>query len=114
MKAVDNLSLCLSFLGVYSIIICPRYLLPRNVAPLLSTILDEAHQLLVHAEEIGALSLQSEYKRKLDRYEDLRIPDCHYISHSDLVQHTNLRSCVRRAITPGGYSSKYTLLSWAV
>ena len=114
MKAVDILSLCLSFLGIYSILICPRYLLPRNVTPLLSTILDEAHQLLGYAEEIGALSLQSEYKRKLDRYEDLCILDWPYTSHSDLVQHTNLRPCVRRAITPGGYSSKYTLPSWAV
>jgi hypothetical protein len=53
--------------------------------------LDETHRLLGHAEEIGAIKLQSEYKRKLERHEDLRIPDCPYISHSDLVQHTNLR-----------------------
>jgi hypothetical protein len=52
--------------------------------------LDETQQLLGHAEEIGALSLQSEYKRKLERYKDLRILDCPF-SHSDLVSHTNLR-----------------------
>jgi hypothetical protein len=55
--------------------------------------LDETHQLLGHAEEIGAIPLQSEYKRKLGRYERLpsRILDCLYILHSDLVQHTSLQ-----------------------
>ena len=91
MNAVDIFNFCLSLLGIYSIIIYLRYLLPRNVAPLLSTILDETHQLLGHAEEIGAIPLQSEYKRKLERYVGLRILDCPYISYSDLVQHTNLR-----------------------
>jgi hypothetical protein len=76
MNAVDIFNFCLSLLGIYSIIIYLRYLLPRNVAPLLYTILDETYQLLGHAEEIGAIPLQSEYKRKLERYVGLRILDC--------------------------------------
>ena len=76
MNAVDIFNFCLSLLGIYSIIIYLRYLLPRNVAPLLYAILDETYQLLGHAEEIGAIPLQSEYKRKLERYVGLRILDC--------------------------------------
>ena len=76
MNAVDIFNFCLSLLGIYSIIIYLRYLLPRNVAPLLYTILDETYQLLGYAEEIGAIPLQSEYKRKLERYVGLRILDC--------------------------------------
>ena len=91
MNTVDTLNFFISLLGIYSIIIYPRHLLPRNVVPPLSTILDETHHLLGHVEAIGAIPLQSEYKRKLDGYEDLRILDCPYISHSDLVQYTNLR-----------------------
>ena len=78
MNALDKVNFFISLLGIYSILMYPRHLLPRNVAPLLSTILDETHQLLGHAEETGAILLQSEYKRKLGRYEDLRILDCPY------------------------------------
>ena len=66
MNSVDILNFCLSLLGIYSIIIYLRYLLPRNVVPLISTILDETYQLLGHAEEMGAIPLRSEYKRKLN------------------------------------------------
>ena len=81
MCAIDILSLCLSVLGNYGPIFLIHYLLPRNVAPLLSTFLDETQQLLGHAEEIGAVPPQSEYEFQLDWYEDLRILlDCPNIS----------------------------------
>jgi hypothetical protein len=41
------------------------YLLPCNVTPRLSTLLDDTQQLLCHAEEAGAVSPQSEYKHRL-------------------------------------------------
>jgi len=66
MPVIDILSFCLSLLGIYGPILFVLYLLPRNVAPRLSTLLDEAQQLLRRAEEVGAVLQQSEYKRQLD------------------------------------------------
>ena len=66
MHALDVLSLSLSLLGIHGLILNIRYLLPRNVAPIVSVILDETHQLFDCAEEIGAVPAQSEYKRRLD------------------------------------------------
>ena len=71
MHVIDILSFCLSLLGIYGPILLVHYLLPRKVAPLLSTLLDETQELLGRAEEIGAVPPQSEYKLRLDRYEDL-------------------------------------------
>jgi len=67
MHVIDILNFSLSLLGIYGPILLILYLLPRNVAPRLSTLLDETHQLLRHAEEISAVAPQSEYKRQLDR-----------------------------------------------
>ena len=92
MHIIDILSFCLSLLGIYGPILLVHYLLPRKVAPLLSTLLDETQKLLGRAEEIGAVPPQSEYKLRLDRYEDLRVLDClHHISYCDVVRHTSLR-----------------------
>jgi hypothetical protein len=66
MHALDILSLSLSLLGINGLILNVRYLLPRNVAPMVSVIRDETHQLLGCAEEIGAVPPQSEYKRRFD------------------------------------------------
>jgi len=66
MPVIDILSFCLSLLGIYGPILFVLYLLPRNVAPHLSTLLDEAQQLLRCAEETGAVLPQSQYKRRLD------------------------------------------------
>jgi len=66
MHALDVLSLSLSLLGIHGLILNIRYLLPRNVAPIVSVILDETRQLLGCAEEIGAVPPQNEYKRRLD------------------------------------------------
>ncbi len=66
MHVLDVLSLSLSLLGINGLILNIRYLLPRNIAPIISVILDETHQLLGCAEEIGAVPPQSKYKRRLD------------------------------------------------
>jgi len=63
MPVIDILSF---LLGVYCPILLIRYILPRNVTPRLCTLLDETRQLLGRAEEIGAVTLQSEYKSQLD------------------------------------------------
>ena len=66
MSVIDVFGFCLSLLGIYGPILFVLYLLPRNVAPRLSTLLVEAQQLLRRAEEIGAVLPQSQYKRQLD------------------------------------------------
>jgi len=66
MHVLDGLNLCLSLLGISSLILNIRYLLPRNVAPIVFVLLDETYQLLGCAEDIGAVPPQSEYKRRLD------------------------------------------------
>ena len=76
MHLIDILSFSLSLLGIYGPILLTRYLLPRNVTPILSTLLDQTQQLLGRAEQIGAIPPQSEYKFRLDRYEHLRMLDC--------------------------------------
>jgi len=66
MPVIDVLSFYISLLGIYGPILLIHYMLPRNVTPLLSTLLDETQQLLGHAEEIGAITPQSKYKCRLD------------------------------------------------
>ena len=82
MRLIDILSFSLSLLGIYGPILLTRYLLPCNVIPILSTLLDQTQQLISRAEQIGAVPPQSEYKFRLDRYERLRILDCANISYS--------------------------------
>ena len=69
MHIIDILSFCLSLLGIYGPtgILFILYLLPRNVAPRLSTLLEETQRLLRRAEEVGAAPPQSEHKHHLDR-----------------------------------------------
>jgi len=66
MHVLDVLNLALSLLGISSLILNIRYLLPRNVTPIVFVLLDETHKLLGCAEEIGAVPPQSTYKRRLD------------------------------------------------
>ena len=56
-----------SWARLYGPILFILYLLPCNFAPRVSALLDETQQLLHRAEEIGAVPLQSEYKRQLDQ-----------------------------------------------
>jgi hypothetical protein len=66
MSFIDILGLYISLLGIYGPMFLIRYMLPRNVTLFLSTLLDETQQLLGRAEEIGAITPQSEYTRQLD------------------------------------------------
>jgi len=65
MPVIDIDSFYISLLGIYGPTLLIRYMLPRNVTPLLSTLLDETQQLLGRAEEISAVTPQSEYKYQL-------------------------------------------------
>ena len=67
MSVIDVIDFSLSLLGIYGPILLILYLLPRNLAPRLFTLLDETQQLLRRAEELGAVPPQSEYKHRLDR-----------------------------------------------
>ena len=67
MHVIDILSFTLSLLGIYGPMLLVLYLHPRNLAPRISTLLDETHQLLRRAEEVGAVPRQSEHKHHLDR-----------------------------------------------
>jgi len=70
MDFLDVVNLCLSILGLYGLIISPRYLLPRYIVPSLSALLKETQLLLQNAEKCGAIPLGSQYRTQLDLYEN--------------------------------------------
>ncbi|KAI9512035.1 hypothetical protein F5148DRAFT_123125 [Russula earlei] len=69
MHFIDVLTLCLSFLGVYGLVLYLRFLLPRNVVPCVAAALSEAQQLLDRAEYMGAIPRLSEYRSALADHE---------------------------------------------
>jgi hypothetical protein len=73
MRFIDIFSFCLSLLGVYSLVLYLRYLLPRYIIPIISVLLSETQQLLERAEAFSAIPLESEYRTCLDMYENLCI-----------------------------------------
>ena len=70
MSFIDILSFSLSLLGIYSLILYLRYLLPRYNIPSVSTFLGETKQLLGHAEEICAIQPENEYRAHLYLYDN--------------------------------------------
>jgi hypothetical protein len=71
MHFMDALSLSLSVLGIYGLVLSLRYLIPCYIVPFLSARLDETQQLLSHAEAINAIPPESEHRAQLDLYEGL-------------------------------------------
>jgi hypothetical protein len=69
MSVTDILGLTLSFLGVLSIILYSRFLLARNVIPLISLRLNEVEALLNSAEAVGAIPSASESRITFQMYE---------------------------------------------
>ena len=69
MRFIDIISLCLSILGIYGLLLYLRFLLPRHVIPRVASALTEAIQLLDRAEAIGAVPRASEYRASLAMYE---------------------------------------------
>jgi hypothetical protein len=111
MSLLDALSLTLSILGIYSLILALRYLIPCYTVPYLWARLNEAQQLLGHAEAINAIPPESEHRTHLERYEDLYFDSLTVDSYTDLVVRTTLRRCACRAITPEGPFNNCALLS---
>jgi hypothetical protein len=70
MSFIDILGFSLSVLGIYSLVLYLRYLLPRYNIPPLSAFLNETQQLLGHAEEICAIQPESEYRAHLHLYDN--------------------------------------------
>jgi len=70
MHFIDILTLSLSILGVYDLILYLRFLLPRNAIPCVATPLREVQQILHHAQSIGAIPRASEYAAALTIFED--------------------------------------------
>src|SRR6266850_1768112 len=70
MSFIDILGFSLSLLGIYSLVLYLRYLLPRYNIPSLSAFLSETQQLLGHAEEICAIQPESEYRAHLHLYDN--------------------------------------------
>lgn len=62
MKFTDILSFILSVLGVNSLVLCMRFLLPRNVIPLASALLDETEAILGRAEADDGLPNANEFR----------------------------------------------------
>ena len=69
MDFLGVLSLCLSILGIYGLVLYLRFLLPRNVVPHVAARLSEALEILDRAESIGAIPQASEYRTTLAMYE---------------------------------------------
>ena len=67
MHGIDILTICLSVLGIYGLLLYLRYLFPRHAIPLLSEILNETRLLLEQAEAIGAVPHPSKYTTRLNR-----------------------------------------------
>ncbi|KAH8982648.1 hypothetical protein EDB86DRAFT_3086015 [Lactarius hatsudake] len=59
MAIIDILGFCISVFGV---VIYLRFLLPRNIIPIISTTLTDAEQSLTLALTIGAISETSDYR----------------------------------------------------
>ena len=62
MKFTDTLGLILSVLGVYSLVLYLRFLLPRNAIFLVSARLDETQAILDRAEADNALPTANEFR----------------------------------------------------
>ena len=73
MRFIDILSLCLSILGIYGLLLYLRFLLPRHVIPRVALVLTEASQLLDRAEAIGAVPRANEYRASLAMYESRHV-----------------------------------------
>jgi hypothetical protein len=73
MQFIDILSLSLSLLGIYGLVLSLRYLIPSYFIPCLSAHLNATQQLLGHAEAVNAIPPENEYGTHLDVYEDLYV-----------------------------------------
>jgi hypothetical protein len=104
---IDTLNLCFSLLRIRSLVLFSRSLLPRYVIPSLSSLLNETQQLLEHAEEIGAIPPENDYRALLDLCEGHCIdgPSSHAYSDWQI----SLQLCARRAIRLKGPSSSCAL-----
>jgi hypothetical protein len=69
MQFTDILSFCFSILGLYGLVYCLRFLIPRNLLPYVSAALTEAKYLLDRAESIGVIPRPNEYRSSLTSYE---------------------------------------------
>jgi hypothetical protein len=69
MRFTDTLSFCFSILGLYGLVFYLRFLMPRNVLPLVSAVLAEADHLLDRAESTGVIAQPNDYRPDLRSYE---------------------------------------------
>ena len=65
---IGIVSFCIAVLVVYGIVICFRFLLPRNIIPNISTLLSDARQSLTSAETTGVISVMSDHRESLEAY----------------------------------------------
>jgi hypothetical protein len=68
-RFIDVLGSCLSIFGIIYGLLSSRSLLPHNVVPLISALLEEARQLLDRAEALNVIPLESEHETQLYLYE---------------------------------------------
>jgi hypothetical protein len=69
MQFTDILSFCFSILGLYGLVYCLRFLIPRNVLPYVSSVLTDAERLLGRAESTGVIPRPNDYRSALTMYE---------------------------------------------
>jgi hypothetical protein len=68
MRFTDILSFCFSILGLYGLVYCLRFLIPRNILPYVSAVLTEAKHLLNCAESTGVIPRPNDYRSALTLY----------------------------------------------
>ena len=73
MGFIEFFSICIAVLAVYGIVTCIRCLLPRNIIPTVSTLLNDAKQCVTSAETTGAIPGMSEYRASLETYGTLHL-----------------------------------------
>jgi len=70
MRCIDIITLSLSVLGIYDLILSLRLLLPRHAIPCAAAVLGEAQRLLDYAETVCAIPHGSEYRATLVNFEN--------------------------------------------
>jgi hypothetical protein len=69
MRFTDILAFCFSILGLYGLVDCLRFLIPRNLLSHVSVVLTEAEHLLDRAESTGVIPQPNDYRSALTSYE---------------------------------------------
>ena len=112
MRSTDILSFCFSILGLYGFVYYLRFLIPRNVIPYVSAVLNEAEYLLDRAESTGVIPRPNDHRSALTLYAAVMpLPtDCHLTDQHTVVVPMNSWRSGWKAIERLNYCNSSGLL----